>query len=133
MLLKNCAAILSKPLSIIFNESLSMGQFPTEWKSYSVRPIFKKGSRSEVENYRCIANLPTIAKFFEKLVNIKLTEFMGHRIVPQQHGFRKKHSTTTNLMEFTHFVLKSGHQVDVLYTDFQKAFDKSIIVFWYPS
>ncbi|XP_031616839.1 uncharacterized protein LOC116336829 [Contarinia nasturtii] len=61
ILLKNCAGLLYEPLSMIFNDSLSTGHFPTRWKRYSVGPIFKKGSRSNVENYRCIAKLPTIA------------------------------------------------------------------------
>ena len=122
--LKNCSAALSEPLAIIFNESLALGRFPTQWKSYSVRPIFKKGIRSDVENYRCIAKLPTIAKFFEKLITIKLTGLIGHHIVPEQHGFTKHRSPTTNLMEFVHYIIRKGGQVDVLYTDFKKAFDK---------
>lgn len=124
LLLKNCAAQLCTPLSIIFNESLALGNFPDQWKSYSVNPIFKKGSRSNVENYRCIAKLPTIAKFFERLVNIKLNEMVAHRIAPQQHGFSKKRSTVTNLMEFTNFAFKNHRQVDVLYNDYEKAFDR---------
>ncbi|RYE19246.1 MAG: reverse transcriptase family protein, partial [Sphingobacteriaceae bacterium] len=122
--LKNCSAALSEPLAIIFNESLALGRFPNQWKSYSVRPIFKKGIRSDVENYRCIAKLPTIAKFFEKLITIKLTDLIGHHIIPQQHGFTKHRSPTTNLMEFVHFIIGNKGQVDVLYTDFKKAFDK---------
>ncbi|RYE21894.1 MAG: hypothetical protein EOP45_09010, partial [Sphingobacteriaceae bacterium] len=124
LVLKNCASTLSDPLSIIFNESLRLGRFPNQWKSYSVRPIFKKGSRSDVENYRCIAKLPTVAKFFEHLITIQLTNLIGHHIVPHQHGFMKRRSTTTSLMEFIHFVRKNKGQVDVLYTDFKKAFDK---------
>ena len=106
--LKNCSAALSEPLAIIFNDSLALGRFPTQWKSYSVRPIFKKGTRSDVENYRCIAKLPTIATFFEKLFTIKLTGLIGHHIVPQQHGFMKHRSPTTNLMEFVHYIMRRG-------------------------
>ena len=124
LLLKNCAHHLYTPLCIIFNESLLLGLFPDQWKSYSVNPIFKKGLKSNIENYRCIAKLPTIAKFFEKLVNMKLTEIVSDKITQQQHGFLKKRSTTTNLLDFTHFAFKNRRQVDVLYTDFAKAFDK---------
>ena len=124
LILKNCASSLSDPLSIIFNESLRLGRFPSQWKSYSVRPIFKKGARSDVENYRCIAKLPTVAKFFERIITIKLKNIIGHHIIPQQHGFMENRSTATGLMEFIHFVKKNRGQVDVLYTDFSKAFDK---------
>lgn len=127
LLLKNCAALLCKPIAEIFNESLTMGEFPNLWKKFSVRPIFKSGSRTRVENYRCIAKLPTIAKFFEKLVNQRLTQLVEGKIINHQHGFMKKRSTVTNLLEFTCFASKAlakGAQVDVLYTDFAKAFDK---------
>lgn len=125
LLLKNCSALLCRPLSIIFNKSLSSGVFPSKWKRSSVRPIFKKGAKSNTENYRCIAKLPTIAKLFESIFNIKMTECIRRHIIPQQHGFTKHRSTVTNLMEFSNFVHKNrSTQVDVLYTDFMKAFDK---------
>ena len=44
-----------------------------------------------------------------------------------QHGFRKTRSCLTQLLEHVDFVLKSmndGHEVDVFYLDYSKAFDK---------
>lgn len=127
LVLKNCSAQLYLPLSIIYNESLKKGEFPESWKRSAVRPIFKKGLKSNVENYRCIAKLPTVAKFFERLVNIKLMEIVRAKIVPNQHGFMSNRSTGTNLMEFSYFCqtgMRNGNQIDVLYTDFAKAFDR---------
>lgn len=127
LVLKHCSSLIYKPLTAIFNESLQSGIFPDCWKRSSITPVFKKGTRSNIENYRCIAKLPTIAKFFESLINAKLQSMVKNRIVPNQHGFMRGRSTTTNLMDFTHFALKGiaeGEQVDVLYTDFSKAFDR---------
>jgi hypothetical protein len=48
-------------------------------------------------------------------------------IMSAQHGLFKGRSTVTNLIEFTSYVLncmKNGVQVDAVYTDFSKAFDK---------
>lgn len=90
-------------------------------------PIFKSGSRSNIENYRCIAILPTIGKFFESLVCELLTPHLKHVITELQHGFFTGRSTTTNLIEFISYVVsivESGGQVDVIYTDFSKAFDR---------
>lgn len=45
----------------------------------------------------------------------------------KQHGFTKKRKTATNLVEFTSCVvnvIESGKQLDVIYTDFSKAFDR---------
>jgi hypothetical protein len=127
LILKNCASILYQPLTHIFNESLATSTFPDAWKRYSVRSIFKKGARSNIMNYRCIAKLQTIAKFFEHCVNICLTKMVSSDISPHQHGFMKRRSTTKNLMEFLHYSLSGlndSNQVDVLYTDFTKAFDR---------
>lgn len=127
LVLKNCASILYQPLTAIFNESLETGSFPDKWKRYSVTPIFKKGARSDIKNYRDIAKLQTIAKFFEHCVNIHLTKLVYSNISPHQHGFMKYRSTTTNLMDFTHYALNglnSCGQIDVIYTDFSKAFDR---------
>ena len=127
LILKHCSAQLYKPLAMLFNDSLLKGYFPNKWKFSSVKPVFKKGARSNVENYRPIAKLPTIAKFFESLVNKKLSKLIERYIVHQQHGFRRGKSTVTNLSEFTTYALKgisAGFQVDVLYTDFAKAFDR---------
>lgn len=127
LILKNCASVLFEPLTLIFNESLRSGVFPEVWKRYSVTPIFKKGARSDITNYRCIAKLKTIAKFFEHCVNVHLVKFIAPKISDRQHGFMRKRSTTTNLMEFTHFSLNGlneAKRVDVLGLDFSKAFDR---------
>ena len=45
----------------------------------------------------------------------------------QQHGFRKKHSCETQLLELSEHVtanLEAGHETDILILDFAKAFDK---------
>src|SRR3978361_467232 len=55
LLLKNCADNLAARLTEIFNESLRTGHFPHKWNRSSVSPVFKKGARSKIENYRCIA------------------------------------------------------------------------------
>lgn len=64
LILKNYVALFYRPLSTIFNESLNAWKFAVQWKLYSVAPIIKKCARSNVENYRCIPKLSTIAKFF---------------------------------------------------------------------
>jgi hypothetical protein len=52
---------------------------------------------------------------------------VSHKIVPEQHGFIKGRYTVTNLVDFTQFVSKALDkrlQVDVIYTDLSKAFDR---------
>lgn len=64
---------------------------------------------------------------FDKLVSENLYFHCKSLISSNQHGFVKKRSTVTNLLEFTNFVISEiskGNQVDAIYTDFSKAFDR---------
>ena len=53
-ILKVCAANLAYPLSILFDLSYRSGSIPSDWKDANVVPVFKKGSKCKVENYRPI-------------------------------------------------------------------------------
>jgi hypothetical protein len=80
-----------------------------------------------VLNYRGIAILSTVGKFFELLVYRHMYEDLKGQLVDCRHGFVEGRSTVSNLLEYSSFVLKSiddGCQVDSIYTDFSKAFDK---------
>jgi hypothetical protein len=57
----------------------------------------------------------------------KLIPVIRPRISDAQHGFLKGRSTVTNLVEFSNSVIgemENGRQVDGVYTDFSKAFDR---------
>jgi len=66
---------------------------------------------------------------FETIVKAKIMNFLeiNHLIYNSQHGFRSRRSCLTNLLEFYEDVLQhddEGRPVDVIFLDFQKAFDK---------
>lgn len=125
--LKRCAASLAYPVSILFNKSLSEAVFPDLWKKSFITPIFKSGSRNDIANYRPICKSSGLAKVLEGIVTTTLSQTFKSIIINQQHGFCKGRSTATNLMAFSEFLhrhLDDHGQVDVVYTDFEKAFDK---------
>lgn len=134
IVLKRCARAFSLPLSILFKSSISSSSFPRLWKSSFIIPIHKKGSKSDIDNYRPIAKLSCIPKSFESIIYSSLSETCKSIISPNQHGFVPNKSTTTNLLEFSSDIIGafiSKSQVDCVYTDFSKAFDKlshSVIV-----
>ena len=72
MVLKKCALSIAYPLSLIYNTSYNTGLIPDEWKLAYVVPVFKKGSKSLVENYRPISLTCLTMKIFEKLVRNRL-------------------------------------------------------------
>lgn len=125
--LKNCAEQMCYPLFYLFNRSLSEGAFPDRWKISHISPIFKTGSRCQVSDYRGVAILPTMGKLFEAIVCEKLTNHFMKYLSSRQHGFVRGRSAETNLLELTQKgldTIESGRQLDVIYTDFRKAFDR---------
>lgn len=127
IVLKKCANYLAQPITALFQLSISQGVFPQLWKDSYIIPIHKKGRKNEVTNYRPIAKLSCIPKLFESIVYDAMSFHCKSIISPNQHGFLKGRSTTTNLIEFasrTLCALEDGKEVDVIATDFSKAFDK---------
>lgn len=127
IVLKKCADSLAPLLTALFNKSLSSGVFPAKWKTSYMLPISKAGSRRNIENYRGVTILPTIGKLFESIVYEKLYHRLSPSISSSQHGFMRKRSCASN---FTQFVsdgveaIEEGKQIDTLFTDFKKAFDR---------
>ena len=92
-------------------------------------PIFKKGSKGKVENYRPVSLTSLVCKVLESIIKDHMVCFLDEYslIRETQHGFRKGRSCLTNLLEFLDFVSEQfdiGNQVDAAYLDFSKAFDK---------
>ena len=115
------------PLKIIFQLSINSGIFPDQFKKTLIFPIHKNGNNREVTNYRPIAILSAIEKVFEKIVYNSLYQFISPKLSSSQHGFLKGKSTVTNLLEQTTYLfeaLDQRTQVDVLFADMSKGFDK---------
>ena len=80
-----------------------------------------------MENYRPISLLPIVSKVFERCVLKSIKDLLYHVISPKQHGFCTGRWCVTSLLEaFDHSgsLLDSGSQVDTIYLDMSKAFDK---------
>lgn len=122
-----CAESLVTPITILFKKSLNIGKMPKIWKSAFITPIHKKGPKDMVENYRPISKLCILAKIFEKIVYRQVYAAIRQNFSEQQHGFLKGRSTTTNLVLLSDYLTKcmaQRSQVDVIYTDYSKAFDR---------
>ena len=125
-IVKGCADGLIYPLLILFNLSLNTKTFPDAWKQTKIIPILKKGIVNDCKNYRPIAILSPFSKIFEIIVYNKLFLQVKGLISSAQHGFMPKRSTLTNLFCLNNKIISSfekGYQLDVIYTDFSKAFD----------
>ncbi|RYA72249.1 hypothetical protein DD592_26325, partial [Enterobacter cloacae complex sp. 2DZ2F20B] len=127
VVLKNCNYTLSLPLFILFKTSLNLGIFPHAWKNSYIIPVFKSGQRQRVDDYRGVCNQSVIPKLLDSIVSSQLQWTSSLIISSKQHGFRSNRSTMSNLLEYYSFLNESiscRSQVDSIYTDFAKAFDR---------
>jgi hypothetical protein len=127
--LKKCAAVLAKPLAALFHHSFTAGQLPLDWKRGVISPIYKGGDRTLPSNYRPVALLSTISKVMESIIDDHMRQILAvnNSLACVQHGFRKAHSCTTNLlaaMDAWTEAVDASLPVDIIYLDFSKAFDR---------
>ena len=61
-LVKQCIQLIKGPLTHIYNVSLRSGVFPDEWKAAKVKPLYKKGDRYNIQNYRPISIISVLEK-----------------------------------------------------------------------
>ncbi|BHF60791.1 hypothetical protein SprV_0100375800 [Sparganum proliferum] len=124
---KELAPEMSKSLALIFQTSFLTGCLPSDWKSATITPLFKGGSRASASNYRPVSLTSICCKIME-IIKKALMQFLEqhHLLSDAQHGFRSGRSCLTNLL----FTLKrwtkardEGNVVHAIYIDFKKAFD----------
>ena len=80
------------------------------------------------ENYRPVSLTSVVCKLLKTLVRDHMVEFLvKHNLInTSPHGFLTARSCLTNLLCFFEEITKwvdDGSPVDVVYLDFQKAFD----------
>ena len=128
-MLKICGKTICKPLECIFHECLNTGLFPLEWKKANLVPVYKKGDKQCLKNYRPVSLLPICGKIFEKLIFNEMFKFFNENnlISPKQSGFKPGDSCINQLISITHEIyeaLDAGFEVRSVFLDISKAFDK---------
>ncbi|KAK4821914.1 hypothetical protein QYF61_004917 [Mycteria americana] len=126
--LRELAEALTKPLSIIYQQSWLTGEVPVGWKLANVMPTYKKGQKEDPRNYRPVSLTSVLGKVMEQIILSAITQHVQDNQVirPSQRGFRKGRFCLTNLISFYDKVTRlvdEGKAVNVVYLDFSKAFD----------
>ena len=126
--LKDGASILAVPISDLCDLSIATSIFPERCKIAKLKPLYKKGPKTEPKNYRPISLLPLISKIIEKVIHNQTQEYLDKYEVlyRYQSGFRVNHSTNTSLSYLNDKILKGldkGSLTGMILIDLQKAFD----------
>lgn len=119
---------LSDFLTNLINLSFDQGIFFSKLKKSLVIPIFKQGSKNDLNNYRPISLLSIFSKVIEKIMHIRLSKFLDkyQLISDNQYGFRKGKSTELALMKFTKIIYSNENnniKSAAVFLDISKAFD----------
>ena len=106
---------------------------PGKLKEAHIIPIHKGGHQGLAANYRPVALTSHIIKVFEKVVRNSIVQFLedNNKFNDGQHGFRIGRSCISELLihyDRTVDILESGSNVDAVYLDFAKAFERLIMV-----
>ena len=123
---KRCSRAVSKSLNQIFYKIKQTSVFPGSWKNSVVVPTYKKGCKAEVENYRQVSLLSIASKIFERCLFICLYRHLEPIFHQAQYGFRKGRSCVVQLLVYLEAIYKSidsKENIDIIYTDYEKAFD----------
>jgi hypothetical protein len=119
-------------LTLLFNSILQLGYFPTIWKTAKVIPIHKPNKTpTDANSYHPISLLSSISKLLERIIASRLTTFVNqnHLIPETQFGFRKKHSTVSQLTRIVDHI-SHGYNLckhtGMALLDLEKAYD----TFW---
>lgn len=111
-----------------FQKSINESMVPDDWRKAHVTAIFKKEEKYLPSNYLPISLTSILCKLMESIVKDNIVQHMleNNLFSTSQHGFILSKNCMTNLllcMEKWTEILENGDAVDVIYTDFSKAFD----------
>ena len=126
---QRCGKQMSKIFNKLFKNIKRIRKKPTSWKTAAVTLIHKENYPKDVENYRPIYLLNIDSKIFEKCKYSPLYEHFKDHLSINQHGFVKKRSVMSNMLQFLNRIYKAldenpHDEIIAFYADFSKAFDK---------
>ena len=127
-ILKVSTLFITSPLTHMCNKSLSSGIFPSQLKFSEIKPLHKKGYRTDITNLRLISLLPSFSKILENVICTRLYQHVNQNIIlaTEQNDFRNNSSTEKASFKLINEILQAFNNkltVGGILCEFKKAFD----------
>jgi hypothetical protein len=101
-------------------------ELPQQWKESIIVPIYKKGDKTDCNNYRGISLLSNAYKILSNILLARLTPYVNEIIGNHQCGFCRNRSTRDQIFNIRQILEKKWEyngKVHQLFIDFKKAYD----------
>jgi hypothetical protein len=101
-------------------------ELPQQWKEFIIVPFYKKGDKTDCNNYRGISLLSTAYKILSNILLARFTPYVSEIISNHQCGFRRNRSTTDHIFYISQILEKKwkyNGTVRQLFIIFKKAYD----------
>ena len=129
-MIKICNKALVKHLSLIYKNCIDTGVFHDIWKKSNIVPVYKRGDKQIIDNYRPISLLPICGKIFEKILFNSIYKFLEeNNLCKHQSGFRPSDSCEYQLLSIVHDIYASFDcspplVARVIFLNISNAFDR---------
>ena len=121
--LKHGGEGMMRALFLLCREVWGREKIPKEWMKGVIFPILKKGSRSDMTNYRGISLLSVVGKVFAVVLNRRVIEWSEGVLVEEQFGFRPGRGCRDPLFVLREIVVNRGTKtVFAAFMDIKKAY-----------
>lgn len=115
-------------LTHLIQQIIKTGKIPSTLKISTITPVYKKGDKDAISNYRPIGTMSVIEKIIEKYLEIETKKYIKeNNILPNfQHGFQANKSTMTLLDEFSNIIntaMDNRKFIVLSFLDLRRAFE----------
>ncbi|XP_039302912.1 uncharacterized protein LOC120357160 [Solenopsis invicta] len=112
----------------LINKIWKGGGLPRDWNRGVISPIYKRGEKNEIKNYRGITLLDSAYKIYASILNERLEKETADKLRETQFGFRKGRGTMDAVFTINYIVnrelCKKGGKIFAFFADMKAAFDK---------
>ena len=96
-MIKAGGRIIRSEIHKLINSIWNKEELPEEWKESSIVPLYRKGDKTNCNNYRCISISSTTYKILSDFLLSRLNPYAQEIIGNHQCGFRRNKSTTDRI------------------------------------